>query len=123
MERLLIGVAPPGAIFNELEEIGRRLDAGEHLPEVQHSELNFSSAVQLFSELSPARLTPLETLKRDGAMSIYALAKRLGRHYSNVHGDVKKLIEYGLIAKDEEQHVYVPWDEMQINVSLGKAAA
>jgi hypothetical protein len=45
MERLLIGVASPGAMLNELEEVGRRLDAGEHLPEVQHSELNAASAV------------------------------------------------------------------------------
>jgi predicted transcriptional regulator len=110
-------------MFAKAAEIARRVDAGEHLPEVQHSKLTFASAVQLFSELSPARLTLLETLKRDGATSIYALAKRLERHYSNVHGDVKKLIEYGLIAKDEAQHVFVPWDEMQINVSLGKAAA
>jgi hypothetical protein len=42
---------------------------------------------------------------------------------TGVHYDGKKLVEYGLIAKDEAQHVFVPWNEMQINVSLGKAAA
>jgi predicted transcriptional regulator len=80
--------------------------------------LNFTSAARLFSDLTPARLVILETLKQSGAQSIYALAKRLERNYSNVHRDVKKLLEHELAAKDSEGQVYVPWSEIRICLSL-----
>lgn len=65
----------------------------------------------------------LEALKRTGPVSVYALAKRLGRNYSNVHGDVGKLLEYALVARDDDGRVYVPWEEVQIRVTLGGEAA
>lgn len=41
-------------------------------------------------------------------MTIYALAKRLSRHYRNVHRDVTALIEWMVIEKDESGKVLVP---------------
>ena len=53
-------------------------------------------------------------------MSIYAVAKALGRNYSNVHADVHKLIEHGLVERDADGLVSVPWDDVvvQVNASL-----
>ena len=103
-------------------DIARRVDAGERLPEADY-RLSFANAAQLFSELTPARLALLEALKLSGAQSIRALAKHLGRNYSNVHRDVAKLMEHELVAKDAESRVFVPWAEIRITLSLGEVAA
>ena len=48
----------------------------------------------------------------------------MGRNYSNVHADVQKLIEHGLVEKDEGDHVFVPFDDVlvRVNASLLEAA-
>jgi predicted transcriptional regulator len=53
------------------------------------------------------------------AGTIYALAKHLGRNYSNVHADTTRLLDLGLVEKNAEGRVWVPWDEIQIRVTLG----
>jgi predicted transcriptional regulator len=84
--------------------------------------IGFESAAQLFAELTPKRLRTLETLRREGAQSIYALAKALGRNYSNVHSDVSRLIALGLVER-AENGVYAPFDELEIRVPLLAQAA
>lgn len=60
--------------------------------------------------LTPARWTLLERLKRQDPLSINELARRLGRHYKNVHTDVSRLIALGLIERRADQRVAVAWD-------------
>ncbi len=84
--------------------------------------IGFESAAQLFSELSAERLRTLETLRREGTQSIYALAKTLGRNYSNVHGDISRLIALDLVERDGNG-VRVPFDELEIHVPLLAQAA
>lgn len=120
--KAIIGITREGEMFAELKELARRIDVGEQLPEADY-HLSFSSAAQLFGELTPARMRTLEVLKKSGPLTIYALAKRMGRNYSNVHADVSKLLEYELVAKNEDGQVYVPWDAVEIHVSLTDRAA
>jgi predicted transcriptional regulator len=47
----------------------------------------------------------------------YALAKTLGRNYSNVHGDIARLIALGLVERDSDG-VRAPFDELEIHVPL-----
>ena len=63
--------------------------------------LSFESARSLFADLTPARLDLLDTLRRAGPSSVYALAKAAERNYSNVHTDVSRLEELGLIERAE----------------------
>ena len=72
--------------------------------------LSFDSLPTLLKNLTPARWTLLELLKRDGPLSINELAGRLTRHYKNVHTDVTRLIELGLIERQTDQRVAVTWD-------------
>lgn len=80
--------------------------------------LDFDTMASLFSDISPARMQVIETSKHLGALSVYALAKALGRNYSNVHRDVRKLLELELLARDQDGKVYVPWQDVVLNVSL-----
>jgi predicted transcriptional regulator len=50
------------------------------------------------------------------------LAKETGRNYSNVHADITKLLELELVARDEKGRVFVPWDDVEISVSLNMPA-
>ncbi|HBA89584.1 MAG TPA: hypothetical protein DCZ75_16835 [Geobacter sp.] len=122
MTKAIIGIANFRETERNLLAVAARIDKGERLPNADY-QLNFASASQLFTELTPKRLELLDTLKRTGPQSVYRLAKTLRRNYSNVHGSVVSLIELGLIAKDANDKVYVPWDDVEIHVSLSGSIA
>jgi predicted transcriptional regulator len=84
--------------------------------------LSFESARTLFAELTPARLDLLDTLRKAGPCSVYALAKAAERNYSNVHTDVARLEELGLIERNDEGAISVPYDAVEIVLPLAQVA-
>jgi predicted transcriptional regulator len=84
--------------------------------------LSFESARSLFAELTPARVDLLDTLRKVGPCSVYALAKAAERNYSNVHTDVGRLEELGLIERTEEDAIFVPYESVEILVPLAQVA-
>jgi predicted transcriptional regulator len=64
----------------------------------------------------------LDVLKRRGEQNINQLAQLLGRDYKNVHTDIQTLHELGLVQKDKNGLVFVPWDEIETHFKLGLAA-
>lgn len=103
-------------------DIARRFDAGESVPSADY-HLVFPSMASLFAEFPPKRLQTLDALKAVGPVSIYALAKKLGRNYSNVHRDIERLLEHGLVAKDEANRVFVPWSAVETHLASESAKA
>lgn len=84
--------------------------------------LSFESARSLFAELTPARLDLLDTLRRVGPCSVYALAKAAERNYSNVHTDISRLEELGLVERSEDGSVSVPFESVEILLPLAQVA-
>ena len=84
--------------------------------------LSFESARSLFADLTPARLDLLDTLRRAGPSSVYALAKAAERNYSNVHTDVTRLEALGLIERAEDGMVSVPFEAVEIRFPLAQTA-
>ena len=84
--------------------------------------LSFESARSLFAELTPARVDLLDTLRRAGPCSVYALAKAAERNYSNVHRDAERLEELGLIERTDGDAVFVPYESVEILVPLAQDA-
>lgn len=72
--------------------------------------LTLEDLPRLVATLTPARWALVARLRDAGPLSIYELAKRLARDYKNVHTDVSRLIELGLIARASDGRVSVPWD-------------
>ena len=72
--------------------------------------LSLADLPLLLRTLTPARWALLERLREAGPLSIYELAKRLGRDYKNVHTDVTALVKIGLIERSDDAQVRVPWD-------------
>jgi predicted transcriptional regulator len=84
--------------------------------------LSFESARSLFADLTPARVDLLDTLRRLGPCSVYALAKAAERNYSNVHTDIARLEVLGLIERTEDGSIWVPYESVQILVPLAQVA-
>ena len=117
--KAIISVARKGSIFHSVETQLAASRQGRS-PDFH---LSFESARSLFSELTPARLDLLDTLRRVGPCSVYALAKASERNYSNVHTDVSRLEELGLVERSEEDNtVSVPFEAIEILVPLAQVA-
>jgi len=82
------------------------------------ARLTFESLPLLLRNLTPARWALLEDLKRHGPLSINELARRLKRDYKNVHTDVTRLIELGLVDRGADQRVAVSWDIVTAEMKL-----
>lgn len=86
--------------------------------ETTDTRLYFENLETLLKALTPRRWTLLRTLRREGPMSVRALAQILSRDYKNVHGDVRELERVGLLSRTEEEHVMVPWETIVAEVKL-----
>ena len=80
--------------------------------------LSFTDLPQLLANLTPARWALLERLRKTGATSVYALARALQRDYKNVHTDVARLAELGLIERTGSNLVRVAWDAVRAELKL-----
>lgn len=112
------------SIEASLAQFGAALEAsraGKDVP--PYSGIGFRTMAQFGEVFTPKRWELVEALKASGPLTIYELAKRLRRHYRNVHKDVTALIGWLVIEKDEEGRVFVPWDEIDVRWPLLKQAA
>jgi predicted transcriptional regulator len=117
--KVIIEVSGKGSIFKAAAAQVAGAREG-HTPDFH---LSFESARSLFAELTPARLDLLDSLRRVGPCSVYELAKAAERNYSNVHTDVARLEELGLIERTDAGEVMVPYESVEIVVPLARAFA
>jgi predicted transcriptional regulator len=116
--KAIIEVSRKAAVFNTAREqiaAAKRGHAADY-------HLSFESARTLFTEVTPARLDLLNTLHAMGPVSVYALAKTSGRNYSNVHADIGRLIDLGLVERTSDETVFVPYEAVEIRMALAQAA-
>jgi len=88
-----------------------------------YSGIGFENMAQFGEVFTPKRWELVEELKAAGPMTIFALAKRLNRHYRNVYKDVAILSDWLVISKDDSGKVFVPWDEIDVRMALATQAA
>ncbi len=88
-----------------------------------YAGIGFRSMAQFGAVFTPKRWELVEALKSSGPLTIYALAKRLGRHYRNVHKDVTALMHWTVVEKNDAGLVFVPWSEIDVRWPLLKRAA
>ena len=116
--KAIIEVAPRGSAIRT----AKLQIAGVRRGQVPDFHLSFESARALFSELTAARVDLLDSLRRAGPCSVYALAKAADRNYSNVHTDVARLEVLGLIERTDEGAIHVPYESVEIVFPLAKVA-
>ena len=102
--------------LDRFEEAWQRgMAGGSRRSEVR---LTFESLPVLLKNLTPARWQLLEAVKRSGPMSINETARLLERNYKNVHTDVTRLIDLGLIGRLPDHRIAVAWDTIAAEMKL-----
>ena len=82
--------------------------------------VSFRQAKKLLTALTLKRMETMHRLRELGPMTIYALAKKVKRDYSNVFKDIKALKNLGLVELDPDRHVIVPWESVEIQVPISE---
>ncbi len=82
----------------------------------------FESSAALFQAITPKRWALIEALQAIGPLSLRALARHLGRDVKRVHEDAHRLLEIGLVEKNEDGKLVVPFAEIRTDFVLKSAA-
>lgn len=118
MRSLTVGIEDDASFFDRALATGRAIDAGSGY---QGEFRSFSSLAQLFGLFTPKRWELLEKLQALGPSSLRGLARELGRDVKRVHEDAARLLEEGIIERDADKKLFVPFERIHIAVDLDKA--
>ena len=88
----------------------------------QGEHFEFESPAALFRSITPKRWALIEVLQSSGPLGVRALARELGRDVKRVHEDAHKLVEIGLVEKDDAGKLSVPFSEIRADFVLRSAA-
>ena len=105
-----------GNLEDDFDDVLQALESGQ--PANPLNQLSFESMSGFLSCLTPKRWELLSVLRKQGHNSIRQLAGVLSRDYKNTHTDVKMLLEVGLVEKDADGLVFVPWDSVETHLQL-----
>jgi predicted transcriptional regulator len=108
------------SFFKKAAAAARRIDRGDVT--AKPAELSFESMELLLKVLTPNRWALLRRLRSIGPTSVRALARSLVRDYRGVHADVATLLNVGLIEKQTDGKVHVPWSRITAEMSVDMAA-
>lgn len=85
--------------------------------------IGFTSMSQMLAVFTPRRWEVLAALRDTGPVSIAELARRVGRDYKNVHGDIERLVEWRAVERDANGRVFAPYDEIVVDVRMPRGRA
>jgi predicted transcriptional regulator len=77
----------------------------------------------MLAAFTPKRWELMGVLRESGPCSVRALAGKLGRDYKNVHTDVAALELWMAVERLDDGRVWVPWDEISVDLQLPRAVA
>ena len=85
------------------------------------ARISFESPALLFKLLTGKRWELLNALTGAGSMTIREAARRTGRDVKAVHGDVRALLNAGILRKTKDNKIIFPFDVLRVDLVL-KAA-
>lgn len=89
--------------------------------EAQGTYISFATPELLFKVLSGKRWDLLKLMTGAGPMTIREAARRMQRDVKGVHGDVKALLNAGLLQKTEQGQIVFPYDAVHVDFMLQAA--
>jgi predicted transcriptional regulator len=120
MEEVKIIVESSDAFFQAALKMARKLDRDDYSP--NPASISFASMEQFLRIMTPNRWSLLRALRQSGPSSIRALSQLLARDYRGVHADVGSLLKSGLIEKQVDAKIRVPWTKIIAEMDVGLAA-
>jgi predicted transcriptional regulator len=113
MKRVTLSVAKR----DEVTQRALRALAGE----AEGAHITFASVELLWRTLTAKRWELLKAMTGQGPMSIREAARRVGRDVKAVHGDVRALLDAGVIDRTEDGRIVFPFSAVRVDFTL-KAA-
>jgi predicted transcriptional regulator len=102
-----------------LDDVKRRAEAAFR-GEAQVARVSFASPELLFALMTAKRWEIVRAMAGVGPMSIREVARRVGRDVKAVHGDVRALLDAGVLHK-EGTRVAFPFDAVHVDVLVSAA--
>lgn len=118
MSRIDIEILKPGEALESFTQTWKRLGTGKKA----RPRLAFGNLKELFSAITQKRLEIVRYVAEHEGLNCRQLAQQLGRNYKNVYVDVKELVEFGLLDRDDRGHLSSPYDEIVIHAPIRDAA-
>jgi predicted transcriptional regulator len=87
----------------------------------QGSRICFTTPELLFRLFTAKRLELTRALTGAGPLTIREAARRVNRDVKAVHGDVRALLNAGVLRKTEDRLVIFPFDAIHVDVMLHAA--
>jgi len=108
--------------LSALERAGRQFSEAWQQGDYVGEMMSFESPVALFRLLTPARWGILAALQKVGHCGLRELARYIKRDPSAVLRDITVLSERGLVEKDNEGKLFVPFVRIHAEFDLSQAA-
>ena len=113
--KITVGGAMEDDAARRFVDAWRRADRGETFHE---RHLAFENWDTLARVLTGKRMELLRHVRRNKVASVRALAKALGRDYSNVHADVQALTAAGLLETGDGGGLHADYDAIETKIAI-----
>ena len=88
----------------------------------QGAHISFASAELLWKVLTAKRWELLKAMTGEGGMTIREAARRVGRDVKAVHGDIRAMLDAGVLDRTDDGRVIFPYDAVHVDFTLTKVA-
>lgn len=107
--------------ISSIPEVSERFISAWETSQPKGVHIGFETEEQLWTTLTLKRWQILKIMTGAGELIIREVARRISRYIKAVHGDVKVLLNCGLLDKTENGKVVFPYDAVHVDFRL-KAA-
>lgn len=87
----------------------------------QGARISFATPELLWKVLTAKRWELLRAMTGEGPMTIREVARRVERDVKAVHGDVRALVDAGIVDKTAEGRIVFPFDALRVDFMLRAA--
>ena len=87
----------------------------------QGSRISFATPELLFKLMTAKRWELIRTMTGAGPLTIREAARRVDRDVKGVHGDVRTLLNAGILQKTDDGLIIFPYDAVRVDVMLHAA--
>lgn len=88
----------------------------------QGAHISFASIDLLWQTLTRKRWDLLQAMTGQGAMTIREAARRVGRDVKAVHGDVRALLDAGVLESAVDGRIVFPYEAIHVDFTISKVA-
>jgi predicted transcriptional regulator len=87
----------------------------------QGARISFATPELLFRLMTAKRWELIRTMTGAGPLTIRETARRVDRDVKGVHGDVRTLLNAGILQKTDDGLIIFPYDAIRVDVMLHAA--